>query len=465
MSICDLGMKSKVLAGEIVIRIEDKHPLVLLGAVLPWEELFDVILSDLKSSTKKGKWRLGRKLKVRIHLGAYILQQLYDLTDRETEYGIKDNAAYQIFCGQTILKQWHAPDHTKIEKFRSRLTPETQRRLANVISRHAVKIGIADATELDIDSTVQEANMTYPTDAKMLRKLAMLAATVSKVVKTLLPNENHDFRVDIKGIALKARNCFFQKRYSSSKEKSDKLQALWDSVSEPVNRIMEICKSLTKDQSEHLKWNIRRAKSQLKEHGEAYLSSVKAFIATGKSTKNKRLSFHLDEVECFNKGKAHKKYEFGRAFQLGRIGGNFLWVGACTSVRMEDKKSVIPMVAEHEKLFGVAVLDSLATDKGYYSKKNVGHVQKKKVSKVGIQQPSNIGNTITHLSPEDEEQLYNRRSGIEPLIGHAKQGGQLGRSRMKSDSTIESSGYTSILSFNLRQTIKAITKEKLDKVA
>ena len=458
MSICDFGMKSKELAGKMTIDITKNHPLILLATTIPWQDMFELILPDLKNSTQKGKWWLGRKLKVRIHLGAYILQQLYNLTDRNTEYDIKDNAAYQIFCGRQFMDRWHAPDHTKIEDFRSRLSPGTQRQLANMIVSHAVAVGLADPKNFDIDSTVQEANMTYPTDAKMLRKLAMLVAKMSEALKRLLPNTNHDLTVDIKGIALKARHCFFQKRYASSDEKSDHLQQLWDSVAEPTKRMIDACKTLTAKQADKLKWNIKRAKEQLLAHGEAYLASAQQFIDTGKAIKNKRLSFHLSEVECFSKGKAHKKHEFGRAFQLGRIGGNFMFVGACTSIRMDDKKSVVPMMAEHEKLFGEKTADSLATDKGYYSKKNIIHVQAKGITKTGMQPPCTVKKIGVVLSPEDEEALYNRRSGIEPLIGHIKQGGQLGRSRMKSDSTIESSGYTAVLGFNLRQTIKAKLK-------
>ena len=49
------------------------------------------------------------------------------------------------------------------------------------------------------------------------------------------------------------------------------------------------------------------------------------------------------------------------------------------------------------------------------------------------------------------QKLHNRRAGIEPLIGHLKQGWQMGRSRMKSDATTLSAGYSSVLGFNLRQ--------------
>lgn len=463
MSICESGMRSKVKTGKILVEVTEKHPLIMLAATLPWFDLYQIIRPDLEKSTNKGFWWLGRKIKVRIHLAAFILQQLYNLTDRETEYGIKDNAAYRIFCGYGTVDKWHAPDHTKIEKFRSRLSSETQRTLANKAAQHAVDLGIADPKDVDIDSTVQEANMTYPTDAKMLRKLAALAAKVSENLIKIFPGQDTFPVIDLKEIALKARNCFFQKRYATQEEKSENLEQLWNAVFQPVTQTIRACKELSQDKMEHLKWNIKRAVDQLVSQGEAYLADSKIFIETGKAIKTKKLSFHLSEVECFSKGKAHKKHEFGRAFQLARIGGNFMIAAACTSVRMDDKKSVEPIIAEHEILFGANEIDSLSTDKGYYSKKNVKHAISKGVSKVGIQVPKST-NEISPLSDEDKEILYNRRSGIEPLIGHVKQGGQLGRSRMKSDETIKASGYASVLGFNLRQTIKAKIKEN-EKVA
>jgi transposase len=96
-----------------------------------------------------------------MHLAAYLLQKIYDLTDRQVEYGIKDNAAYQVFCGKGIVEGWHPPDHTKIEVFRNRLSPETQRALANETAKIAISLGFADPRETDIDSTVQEANIAY----------------------------------------------------------------------------------------------------------------------------------------------------------------------------------------------------------------------------------------------------------------------------------------------------------------
>lgn len=465
MSICDSGIGIKLFSQSITINVPTEHPLIILANELPWEEMFCLIENDLKNSVLSKKFHYGRKLKGRVHLGAYLLQKMYDFTDRQTEGFIRDNAAYQVFCGYGIVDKWHCPDHTKIEKFRSRLSPETQNQLANIMCKNAVSLGVANPCDVDIDSTVQEATMTYPTDAKMLRKLGGIAFKVVKGLTRFIPsikNNGIELVVDIKTIASKARRCFFLKKKASNEDKSKVLSTLLDVVSEPVIKTINAVKSLSNEDKNKLPWNIKRAIEQLVAHGESYLLSVTNFIATGTAEATKRLCFHLDHVACFNKKKEHKKYEFGRAFQLIRLPGNFLFVAKSNTVRMDDKKSLLPVIDEYESFFTKENLNSVATDKGYYGRNNIKGLIKRKVVKIGIQVPVNTQNTKITLSDEEKEQLSNRRAGIEPLIGHTKQGGQLGRSRMKNDRNIESSGYAAVLGFNLRQTIRAlISKEKL----
>jgi len=134
-------MNNKVLNADVTIKVDALHPLVKLANFIPWATLFELVLLDLKATTVCGKWWLGRKLKVRIHLAVYILQQMFNKTDRQIEYDVKDNAAYKIFCGLNIVDNWHCPDHSKIEEFRSRLTPETQRLIANHMAVAATNAG------------------------------------------------------------------------------------------------------------------------------------------------------------------------------------------------------------------------------------------------------------------------------------------------------------------------------------
>src|SRR3990167_2898655 len=462
MSICDSGFGRKLFGQEIVVTVAQNHPLIVLGNQLPWNEMLELVENDLRQSTLLKKLHYGRKLKIRIHLGAYLLQQMYNLTDLATETCIRDNGAYQVFCGVGIVDAWHVPDATKIETFRSRLSPDTQQKLANLMCKNAVDKGLAEAKDIDVDSTAQEANMTYPTDAKMLRKIGTVALKVAKNLKKLLPNAGAGFNldVDIKSIASKARACFFLPKKATKEDKSQRLSELFDVVFHPVCNIINACELVKATIKDALAWNVQRSMEQL-EHATAYFASVKQYIATGTASQTKRLSLHLNEVACFNKKKAHKKYEFGRAFQIGRLTkGNFLFVGKSTDIRMDDKKSFIPMLQEHENLFGKNILESVATDKGYYSNKNVKALTSRSVTQIGIQIPGNTKNKHITLSEEESAHLVNRRAGIEPLIGHAKHGGQLGLSRMKNDRNTESAGYAAILGFNLRQTASITLKRE-----
>jgi transposase, IS5 family len=133
--------------------------------------------------------------------------------------------------------------------------------------------------------------------------------------------------------------CFFNK-LEDPEEKNSKLHELWMSVFKQVSPVLKIIdKVLDEIDWKRMPWNIKRVASQLKQHAHNYLVDVVIFLNRGVMVTGKRLSFHFDQVSCFNKGKI-KGLQFGRAFQIGRIGGNFLIVGKNTSIRMDDKSSL-----------------------------------------------------------------------------------------------------------------------------
>jgi IS5 family transposase len=306
MSICESGLDSKAESRPITINVPENHPLIRLAQAIPWLTLFNLVLPDLKK-TKKGMFWLGRKLKVRIHLAVYILQKLTDKTDRQMEWELKDNAVYQIFCGFGIVKKWHIPDHTKIEEFRSRLSAETQKEIANIIAKFAVSMGFADPTKMDLDSTIQEPNMSYPSDANLLIKLSVMASKVYKYLIKKFYNEESDF--DLKGIKAKARAYFFSLN-KKMEVKQENFKALYWAAYFQIIKVTEL--SFTKICLEGLPWNIRDAALQIMEHGKKFLEDAKVYIDTGKRVSSKVFSFHLKQVACFNKGKAGKGLQFGR---------------------------------------------------------------------------------------------------------------------------------------------------------
>ena len=173
LSFSHIGLKAKVKSQTISTFVSKEESLIQLANLIDWSHLAELVLPDLKTTTKAGQWHLGRKLYLRPHLSAMVLQLLFKLTDRRTEELIKKTPLYQVFCGHGLITPWHCPDHTKIENFRNRLSPETHKIIADDILSIAVKVGFAYPSNLDVDSTVQEANIAYPSDANLMKKLAL----------------------------------------------------------------------------------------------------------------------------------------------------------------------------------------------------------------------------------------------------------------------------------------------------
>jgi|SoiMetStandDraft_2_1073263.scaffolds.fasta_scaffold16874_3 transposase, IS5 family len=455
MSIGFSGLDTPCCVQPVTIDVSPSHPLIQLAQVIPWQALADMVLPDLQRTTAKGQWWLGRKLRLRIHLGALLLQWLYHLTDRQVEWAMKDNAAYQLFCGQGLVHPWYVPDHTKIEEFRSRLSPETQRQMANVVAVWATELGFADPSAMDIDSTVQAANIAYPSDAHLMVKMVLLVNKVWTYMKQNIAFFT-DFlpEVDVKAVKAKARAYLFRDRQDAEQAKT-LLQALWHEAFTQISHVRKYFDVLLDYDRHRMPWNIRRALDQVNAHCPNLFLHVASFLCRGVVVPDKALSFHARAVCCFNKGKAAHRLEFGRAFQLGRIGGNFLVVGACTSIRMEDKAAVRPMIEAHQGLFGQGVLQSFGTDKGYYSQANHDYLcAVTGLKEFGLQQPGLDMESLPEREAAVRARLADRRAGIEPLIGHAKQGGQLGQSRMKTDNTTLAAGYSAVGGFNLRQLLR-----------
>ena len=194
--------------------------------------------------------------------------------------------------------------------------------------------------------------------------------------------------------------------------------------------------------------NITLHLDHVTEKGKRYMLDVAHYLRTGKMKPGKILSFHLSEVAYINKNKVGKQAQFGREYQIGRLTGNIVIASPSLTIRTNDKAAMAGMVGLHRDLFGKGVLDSVSADRGYYSRAN-----QSALAAVG---ETSLGYQWHDQGEADFRRLADRRAGIEPIIGHIKQGGQLDRSRMKSDQATYAAGYGAMVGFNLRQIMRAL---------
>nr|WP_330178059.1 transposase [Candidatus Vondammii sp. HM_W22] len=143
-------------------QLNPKHPLLLLARQIDWL-YFDAEFAPLYS-------HLGKPSKpICLMVGLSILKHLEDLSDEVLIQRWIQNPYYPSFTGE-IEFQWQLPcDPSDLTYFGKRIGNEGfEKVLAASIALHQEK---AIEDEMCIDTTVQEKNITFPTDAKQYRKI------------------------------------------------------------------------------------------------------------------------------------------------------------------------------------------------------------------------------------------------------------------------------------------------------
>jgi transposase, IS5 family len=98
-----------------------------------------------------------------------ILKQLYNLSDESMVDRWVENLSFQFFRGETVF-QWSFPCHsTDLMYVRKRIGEQGVPKIFQVsIDLHGNK---AKEKEVVVDTTVQEKNITFPTDTKLYTRI------------------------------------------------------------------------------------------------------------------------------------------------------------------------------------------------------------------------------------------------------------------------------------------------------
>jgi IS5 family transposase len=152
--------------------IDMNHELVLLAGKIDWQ-YFEKEFAPLYSNIGK------KSMPVRLMVGSLILKRLYYLGDETLVKEWEMNPYMQYFCGESTFKHKFPCDPSDFVHFRKRIGEEGIEK----IFIHSVKIHGKDAenTKAVSDTTVQENNVTFPTDAKPAKKITVSTEALAKI--------------------------------------------------------------------------------------------------------------------------------------------------------------------------------------------------------------------------------------------------------------------------------------------
>jgi IS5 family transposase len=417
------------------------HPLLTLKEVIPWDDLKVLVKESLLKDER------GQTRNLDHHLKAMILMMYFNSTYRGLVEHLRSNIYAKLFCD--FESEDISYGHTAYMKFCNELSPEVYEKINFVFINIGAQLGLTELTDLDTDSTVKESNVTYPTDAKNLRVLVKM---IHECLKYFSEN-------GFKKETAFALNFTFSKTYGDfrkyffEKDKNKKIAILSTITKRVTILISNALAVFAKINMKKIKWYIVRKLEKVEKYAATYIKQVQHYCRTGRALKNKILSFHIENVVPIQKGKEHKKYEFGEVWQVGRLDGNFVFGNFSSTDLYNHDTSAVKEILESLVINTSSDIQTFAADRGYYSKDNFDALDALGIQEQGIHPKGKADWRIT--DPDYAIDLINRRAGIEPIIGHLKKLG-LGKSRMITDIGTRAEGCRSFIAFNIRKIISGL---------
>ena len=378
------------LFSSLTDQLNPRHPLYLLANKIDWQR-FESSFSPLYSSDN------GRPAKpIRLMCGLLILKHVRNLSDESVVEQWSENAYYQYFCGMLEFTPSFPCNASELVHFRKRIGEKGMELILSESIRVNQKDDDRDHHDTPfIDSTVQEKNVTYPTDAKLHKKIIR---KVLSIVKSL-------------GLPLRQSYTFVLKKIyrdqrfrNHPKNRGKALKA--------DRRLRTIAGRLVRELRRNLKGN---------HDYDSLLDLFERVLSQERNSPGKIYSLHEPEVQCISKGKEHKKYEFGNKVSIIRsITGIIL--GAKSFRNEYDGHTIEESLLQVERITGKKVR-RLAGDRGYRGKKEAGGTQ--------ILIPDVPNKKDSYHTRRKKHKLFCKRAGIEPTIAHLKSDFRLGRNFYK----------------------------------
>lgn len=369
------------------------HPLVKLAQEISWDKM-EVEFENLYSNQ-------GRpSIPIRKIAGMLLLKEMFKESDESVVERWIENAYWQYFTGEEFFQTKQPFDPSEFVHFRKRLKEEGLEFLLSqsVSLHHKAK----NEKEVQIDTTVQEKNITFPTDAKLAKKV------IDNCIK-IAEKEGVKQRQTYKRISKQhLRDAYFG-HHPKRKKKAVMARKKLRTIGLRVVRELE-----------------RKLPLELQKQYEGEFVIYKKVLTQERNTKDKVYSLHEPQTACIAKGKAHKAYEFGTKIAVVR-GRN---TGIITAVKRfsgnpHDSKTLEESLAQSERVrtkIGGTRPEIASTDRGFRGQTQVGITQ--------IVIPKN-NKEKTKYKQEVARKRFRARAAIEPTISHLKRNHSLGLNFLK----------------------------------
>jgi len=399
--------------------IDKSHELVLLSQKIDWNS-FEVEFSKHYSNVGK------KSMPIRLMVGSLLLKRIYNLGDETLVEAWKMNPYMQYFCGQSTFQHKFPCDPSDFVHFRKRIgVSGVEKIFSHSVSLHGKSS--KDKVVLS-DTTVQENNTTFPTDAKLAKQII---DKCNKIAQAEHVEQRQSYVRKSKQLVRDSYNSQHPKRRKKAKKSISKLKTIAGRLIRELRRKMTL-ENLEKYKEELLKYEM--------------------VLAQKRGSKNKIYSLHKPFTSCIAKGKSHKQYEFGNKVGLITTSKELI-ITAIKSFEgnIHDSKTIAPLLDQAE-VNNKYLPEELIYDRGG---KGIKQYKNTKISTPDYRPLKRD----SKYEKRKKRKKFRRRAAIEPVIGHLKTDHRMGQNYLLGKDSPQINAFLAAAGWNLKKLMKKLKNQ------
>ena len=438
-------------------KLDPNNRWVKLAELIPWGEFETSYSKSLKGSGD------GPPAKsVRVALGALIIKERLGTSDRETVEQIRENPYLQYFLG---FKEYceKTPFHpTMFVSFRKRLTRDM---IAEINETIALKEKPDKKTPKDddsgdddppkkkgkllIDASCTPADITFPTDLKLLNK----AREKSEEIIDILHEPHIGTRKKPRTYRRKARKYFLSAAKSKRLAQNKRRKAIRKQLGY-LARNLKIIKELGKDSYSLLGLGKTQYKNLLVIN-EVYRQQQSMHDHRVNKINDRIVSVSQPHVRPIKRGKAGSSTEFGAKISASLVDG-FCFLDRLGWDNYNESLDLTEQIHSYKKRFGFYPA-SVHADKIYRNRDNIKFCKKLGIRLSGPalgRPPKDVSKRMASRKQTRQDEID--RIPIEGKFGQGKRRFSLSRIMCKLSKTSETAIAVVFLVMNLEKWLRAM---------
>jgi IS5 family transposase len=330
---------------------------------------------------------------------------------------------FQHFTGETFFQHTFPHERSDLSHWRKRLGDKLDLLLAESlrVAHESGALRTRDLARVTVDTTVQPKNIAFPTDAKLLHAAIKGLNRLAR---------HHGVRLRQSYLRVAKQAAMMAGRYAHAKQ----FNRHHRQVRFLRTRLGRLIRDIRRKIAGH---------EPVEVAFESPLSRASQIRSQRQRQRGWKLySFHAPEVECIGKGKARAPYEFGVKVSIVTTnacapGGQFVLHAKALPGNPYDGHTLRAAIGDTQRLTGREI-ERAYVDKGYR-----GHDAPKPRRVFISGQKRGVFGII--------KRELRRRSAIEPLIGHMKEEGHLGRCYLKGHAGDAANAILTAAGYNFRR--------------